>query len=75
MKSIQQLEQLAQNPFYKMSEEEAKFLKDSKKSGAKSPKAQEVNRPQDNTVRTSKSNAAVKETGKLNKHIGDPVKE
>ena len=68
MKTVEQLEKLSKNPFYVMSEEEAKTLEEAQKATSVSV---------ENKKKESYSlgNATVKETGKLDKHHGDPVKE
>lgn len=69
MKDLETLKRLAKNPFYKMTDEEAKALKADKKKKSESPKAPAP------VKRSSKDNAAVKVTGKLDKHTTDPVAE
>ena len=65
-KSIEQLRQLAKNPYYSLSTEEqlqlAQAESQSNSGGTPVPKFQ-----------SSKGSATVKEIGKLNKHSGDPV--
>lgn len=69
MRTIEQIRQLSQNPFYKLTAAERQMLE------------QADGQSQDSTDTTSKKrgsvkgNAVVKETGKLNKHSTDPVSE
>ena len=78
MKTIEQLRQLANNPFYVMSEEDKRRLDEADKNDSSSDDEQQVSKKKgtytSKKVRT-KGTAAVKETGKLNKHDSDPVKE
>ncbi len=65
-KSIEQLRQLAKNPYYTLTNEEQLQL------------AQAESQSNDGTttapkVQSSKGSATVKEIGRLNKHSGDPV--
>lgn len=77
MRDLKQLQKLAQNPHYKMSDAEKQALKELERESA-SPK-EEVQRKGPNEeqkrVLRSKDNAAVKETGKVEKHSSDPVTE
>lgn len=73
MKSIAQLKQLAQNPFYKLSPEEQAAI--NAHDSAQQAQAPQEGNPNPKVVFASKGNAAVKETGKLNKHGTDPVTE
>ena len=72
MKSDETLVRLSQNPFYKMSDEEAKRLKTISKE-KKTSSVSEDSKKKEATV--TRGNATVKETGKLSKHDNDPVKE
>ena len=66
-KSIEQLRQLAKNPYYSLTTEEQLQL----------AQAESQNDSQGATtvpkVQSSKGSATVKEIGRLNKHSGDPV--
>lgn len=76
MKDLETLKRLSKNPFYKMSDEEVKVLKDSESaSKADESTEQEAPKAKKPVARSSKGNAAVKETGKLDKHSTDPVSE
>lgn len=68
-KSIQQLRQLAENPFYNLTEAEKQQLAEAdSQDNAQAPKGVDT-RPKV----SSSGNATVKEIGQLNKHEGDPV--
>jgi hypothetical protein len=64
MKSVEQLQKLKINPFYKMSKEEIQALEEAESQAS-----------QKKGKMSSRGNAAVKETGKLDKHSSDPVAE
>lgn len=68
MKTIEQLRSLAKNPFYVLTEEEKQALAAADSLSIYSPS-------DDSKKKSSRGNAAVKETGKLNKHPTDPVND
>lgn len=74
MKTIEQLKKLSGNPFYVMSEEEAKLLEEAP-TETPEPKVSSVT--EDNKKKESRSteSATVKEIGKLDKQHGDPRAE
>lgn len=72
MKTVEQLQQLSKNPFYKMTEEEKKTLENA--STLKIVSSVDVDSKK-KVSQTSLGSATVKEIGKLDKHHGDPVAE
>lgn len=68
MKTREQLEKLAKNPFYKLSHEEEEFLTQTNEIVAEEDPKKKANL-------VPKGNAAVKRIGKLEKHQTDPVAE
>lgn len=73
MKSDEVLVRLAQNPHYKMSDDEVKRLD---QMGQDAPKTSSVSvDSKKKQAQTTLGSATVKETGKLNKHPSDPVSE
>lgn len=75
MKSIKQLRKLANNPFFTMSDEEVQALKAAEANEEQTRTASEGELRPKKGLKKTKGAAAVKETGKLNKHSSDPVKE
>lgn len=71
MKSDETLIQLSRNPHYKMSEEESKRLSQLNSKRTSSVKEDSKKK----VTQVVKGSATVKETGKVNKHPSDPVKE
>ena len=66
-KSIEQLRQLAKNPYYNLTSEEQLQLAQAESqsnSGGETPVPK---------LQSSKGSATVKQIGQLNKHSGDPV--
>lgn len=72
MKSDEILQRLSQNPFYKMTDEEAKRVKELESAANTSSVTEDSKKKQQQVV---KGNATVKETGKVKKHASDPVSE
>lgn len=70
MKSIDQLQKLAENPFYTMDEEEKQVLNEANAREHYSS-VQDENKKKESQVVLG--NAAVKEIGKLHKHATDPI--
>jgi hypothetical protein len=72
MKSIDTLVKLSQNPHYHLSEEEQKAV-----DGVQQPEPVTSSVTVDEKKKESqvvRGNAAVKETGKLDKHPSDPIR-
>lgn len=72
MKSDELLKKLADNPFYKMSTQEAQRLEELKSGNVSSSVAEDRKKK---VSQTTLGTAVVKETGKLHKHPTDPVSE
>ena len=73
MKSDDTLVRLAQNPHYKMSDAEVERLE---QIGQDEPRFSSVSvDSKKKQSQTTLGSATVKETGKLNKHPSDPVRE
>lgn len=74
MKSLELLRKLKNNQYYTLTKEEEERL-----AAADSPKAKKrslkYDEPQVKTREATRGSAAVKETGRLNKHETDPVTE
>lgn len=68
-KSIEQLRQLAENPYYNMTDAEALQLAQAE-SQTDSQSSEEEMVPK---FQSSKGSATVKQIGQLSKHSGDPV--
>lgn len=73
MKTDEQIQKLSQNPFYKLSEEEKTRLDSLSRTTAKVTSESEDSKKKQS--QSARGNAAVKETGKLEKHSSDPVSE
>jgi hypothetical protein len=73
MKSVEQLQSLSQNPFYKMSEQEKQVLEEAKQQQPIVSSVKIDSKKKES--QTSLGSAPVKEIGKLNKQIGDPTTE
>ena len=73
MKTVEQLKKLSNNPYYVMSDEEAKVLENASTSQGQVVSSVE----EDNKKKESDStvNVTVKEIGKLDKQHGDPRSE
>lgn len=72
MKTVEQLKKLSQNPFYVMSEQESEVLEETESIAKRTSSVTKDNKKKESY---SRGNATVKETGKLNKHHGDPRAE
>lgn len=72
MMSLEQIEKLANNPFYQMSPEEKDMLENSRKQKIN---VSLVRADSKKKLSTSIGNATVKEIGKLSKAHGDPTSE
>lgn len=70
MKSIQQLRVLNQNPFYTMTEQEKQLLEE-----ANSTETTLYHLDDSKKKSQSLGSAAVKETGSLDKHSSDPIRQ
>lgn len=70
MKSIEQILKLSENPFYKLSPQEQAQLESHMRQ-----EAGDESKKKSSTSINKQGNATVKEIGKLNKHIDDPVTE
>lgn len=71
MKSIEQILKLSENPFYKLSPQEQAQLEAHMQQEA----GEDESKKKSSTSINKQGNATVKEIGKLNKHIDDPVTE
>lgn len=73
MKSVEQLQKLSENPFYEMTDSEKQALGEAKKQTTIVSSVKIDSKKKES--QTSLGSATVKEIGKLDKHIGDPVTE
>lgn len=75
MKSDDTLLRLSKNPYYKLTGEEAQRVQNIVSSQAQAPTPTPTIDLTKKKVTETLGNAAVKETGQLNKHESDPVTE